>query len=148
VTGRPLLSAAISGPSAWIVHQLLAAPLKHRIEQLQRDPHMPRRVVDDLESAAAAIREAARQYKELVESSRSEVADSVEQPRGASGAGLGNPLSRWVDVGEVAAVLNFSPRWVTALCQQGRLAATKRGRSWAIDWDSVVDFQRRGVDAA
>ena len=55
------------------------------------------------------------------------------QPRGGSGAGLGNLPNRWVDVGEVAAVLNCSARWVMALCQQGRLAATKRGRSWAID---------------
>jgi excisionase family DNA binding protein len=148
VTGRPLLSAAISGPSAWIVHQLLAAPLKHRIEQLQRDPHVPRRVVDDLQGTAAAIQEAARQYKELVESSRSEVADSVEQPRGGSGGALENPLNGWVDVGEVAAVLNCSARWVTALCQQGRLAATKRGRSWRIDASSVEDFMLRGADAA
>ena len=45
-------------------------------------------------------------------------------------------------------MLNCGPRWVTALCQQGRLAATKRGRSWLIDPSSVEDFQLRGVNAA
>ena len=63
-------------------------------------------------------------------------------------AGLENPLSRWVGVSEVAVMLNCGPRWVTALCQQGRLAATKRGRSWFIDPTSVEDFKRRGVEAA
>jgi excisionase family DNA binding protein len=148
VTGRPLLSAAISGPSAWIVHQLLAAPLKHRIEQLQRDPHVPRRVVDDLQGTAAAIQEAARQYRELVDRSRSVVADSVEVPRGGSGACLGSLPNGWVDTSLVAAELGCSERWVTQLCLTGRLAATKRGRSWLIDRDSVEDYILRGADAA
>jgi excisionase family DNA binding protein len=95
---------------------------------------------------AAAIEEAARQYRVLVESSRSEVTESVEVPRGGCGAGLGNPPQ--VGVAEVAVMLNCGPRWVTALCQQGRLAATKRGRSWLIDPSSVEDFQLRGANAA
>ena len=144
----PLLSAPVSGSSAWIIYQVLHEPLKTRIRQLQVDPHVPGDVVRDLRVTAAAIQEAARQYKELVESSRSEVADSVEQAQGGSGGGLGNPLSRWVDVGEVAAMLNCSPRWVTGLCQQGRLAATKHGRCWLIDRDSVDDYMLRGANAA
>jgi excisionase family DNA binding protein len=83
-----------------------------------------------------------------VESSRSEVAESVERLRGGSDAGLENPLNRWVEVSEVAVMLNCGPRWVTALCQQGRLAATKHGREWRIDAASVDDYRRRGVEAA
>ena len=109
---------------------------------------MPGDVVRDLRVTAAAIREAARQYRELVDRSRSVVAASVEVAGGGSDAGLEHPLSRWVDVGEVAAMLNCSPRWVTALCQQGRLAATKRGRSWLIDPESVEDYILRGANAA
>jgi excisionase family DNA binding protein len=140
---RPLLSASVSGSSAWIIYQVLHEPLRVRIRQLECDPAVSGEVVRHLRVTAAAIGEAARQYRELVDRSRSEVADSVERLRGGPDAGLGNPLHRWVEVSEVAALLNCSPRWVTALCQQGRLAATKHGREWRIDAGSVEDFKRR-----
>jgi excisionase family DNA binding protein len=136
---RPLLAASVSGSSAWIIHQVLHEPLRVRIEQLQRDPRVPGDVVRDLRGTAAGIQEAARQYRELV----TEAADSVEQLRGGCGAGLENPSQRWVDTGEAAANLNCSPRWITALIQQGRLVAAKRGRSWRVDVDSIDDYQRR-----
>lgn len=139
----PLLGAFISGSSAWIIWQILHVPLQQRVRQLECDPHVPGDVVRNLRVTAADLEEAARQYRELVDRSRSEVADSVERLRGGPDAGLENPLHRWVEVSEVAALLNCSPRWVTALCQQGRLAATKHGREWRIDAGSVKDFKRR-----
>jgi excisionase family DNA binding protein len=147
-SNRPLLSASVSGSSAWIIAMLLRESLPARIGQLERDPHVPGDVVRDLRATAAGIQEAARQYRELVESSRSEVADSAEVDSGDVGAGLGNPSQRWVDTSEVAASLNCSKRWVTQLIQQGRLVAAKRGRSWRIDVDSVEDYRRRGAVAA
>jgi hypothetical protein len=148
VTGRPLLSASVSGAAAWVLWQVSRDALAVRIGQLARDPRVDSRVVRDLRVMAAAIGEAARQYRELVESSRSEVADSVEVPRGGSGAGLENLPNRWGDTSLVAAELGCSERWVTQLCLTGRLAATKRGRSWLIDLSSVEDFKLRGANAA
>ena len=49
---------------------------------MQADPHVPAAVMRDLRVTAAAIEEAARQYRVLVESSRAEVADSA-------GSGIG-----------------------------------------------------------
>jgi excisionase family DNA binding protein len=136
----PLLGASISGSSAWVIYQLLREPLKIRVRQLQCDPNVHADVVRDLVATAAAIREAARQYRELV-------TDSVEAPASLSSADLGNPPGRW-GVAETAARLNCSPRWVTALISQGRLAAVKAGREWRVDVDSIVDYQRRGVSSA
>jgi excisionase family DNA binding protein len=96
-----------------------------------------RNTIEDLELAALQFRD-----WEMARRSVSEFADSAEVPGGGVSADLGNP-PRWVDVGEVAAALNCSTRWVTALCQQGRLAATKHGREWRIDAGSVEDFKRR-----
>jgi hypothetical protein len=147
VAGRPL-GASVRGTSAWIVWQLLRDPLRSRIRQLELDPYVHRDVVRDLRVTAADLEEAARQYRELVDRSRSVVADSVEVPRRGSDAGLGNLPNRWVDTSLVAAELGCSERWVTQLCLTGRLAATKRGRSWLIDGDSVEDFMLRGANAA
>ena len=148
MTGRPLLAASVSGAPAWILWQVSRDAWQVRIGQLERDPYVNPQVVSNLRATAAGLEEAARQYREVVDCSRSEVADAVEAPRSRSDAGLGSLPNRWVDVCEVAAVLNCSARWVTALCQQGRLAATKRGRSWLIDRDSVEDYKQRGADAA
>jgi hypothetical protein len=144
---RPLLGASISGSSAWVIAMLLRESLPARIGQLERDPHVPGDVVRDLRATAAGIQEAARQYRELVESSRSEVADSAEVDSGGVGAGLENPSQRWVDTCSAGTILNCSTRWITALIQQGRLVAAKQGRSWLVDVDSIVDYQRRGVAA-
>jgi len=148
VTGRPLLAASVSGAPAWILWQVSRDALQLRIRQLERDLYVNPQVVRDLRLMVAGLEEAARQYRALVDRSRSEVADSVEVPRGGSGAGLGSLPNRWVDTSLVAAELGCSERWVTQLCLTGRLAATKRGRSWLIDRDSVEDFMLRGADAA
>ena len=115
--------------------------------QLEVDPHVPGHVVRHLRGTAAELEEAARQYRELVDRSRSEVADSVERLQGGVDTKSENP-PRWVDTSMVAASLDCSERWVTQLCLTGRLAAVKRGRSWLIDVDSVEDYRRRGFDAA
>jgi excisionase family DNA binding protein len=143
---RPLLSASVSGSSAWIIYQVLHAPLRVRIRQLECDPHISGGVVRDLRVTAAAIQEAARQYRELVDGSRSVPADSAERSLSASDADLGNPPQ--VGVAEVAVMLNCGPRWVTTLCRMGQLAATKQGREWRIDVSSVEDYKARGVEAA
>jgi Helix-turn-helix domain len=143
---RPLLSASVSGSSAWIIYQVLHAPLRVRIRQLECDPHISGGVVRDLRVTAAAIQEAARQYRELVDGSRSVPADSAERSLSASDADLGNPPQ--VGVAEVAVMLNCGPRWVTTLCRMDQLAATKQGREWRIDVSSVEDYKARGVEAA
>ena len=89
VTGRPLLAASVSGAPAWILWQVSRDALQLRIRQLERDPYVNPQVVRDLRATAAGLEEAARQYRELVDRSRSEVADSVEVPQGGPGAGLG-----------------------------------------------------------
>ena len=96
MTGRPLLGVSVSGAPAWILWQVARDALEVRIGQLERDPYVNRQVVRDLRLMAAGLEEAARQYRELVDRSRSEVADSVEQLRGESDAGLGNLPNRWV----------------------------------------------------
>lgn len=138
-----LLAVPVRGAAAWVLWQVSRDALQARIRQLSLDPNVHADVVRELRSVALDLEEAARQYRELVDRSRSEVADSVERLRGGPDAGLENPLHRWVEVSEVAALLDCSPRWVTALCQQGRLAATKHGREWRIDAGSVKDFKRR-----
>jgi excisionase family DNA binding protein len=148
VTGRPLLAASVSGAPAWILWQVSREALQLRIRQFERDPYVNPQVVRDLRATAAGLEEAARQYRELVDRSRSVVADSVEVPRGGSDAGLGNLPNRWVDVGEAAMILGCSKRWVTALIQQGRVVAAKHGREWRIDPSSVEDFKLRGANAA
>jgi hypothetical protein len=147
VSRPPLLGAFVSGSSAWIIWQVLHEPLRARIRQLEVDPHVPGHVVRHLRGTAAELEEAARQYRELVDRSRSEVADSVERLQGGFDTKSENP-PRWVDTSMVAASLDCSERWVTQLCLTGRLAAVKRGRSWLIDVDSVEDYRRRGFDAA
>ena len=101
----------------WQVY-ILSVWLQLRIRQLERDPYVNPQMVRDLRATAEGLEEAARQFREWesVRRSVSVVANSVEVPRGGSDAGLGNPPNRRVDVGEVAAVLNCSARWVTALC--------------------------------
>jgi excisionase family DNA binding protein len=141
---RPFLGASVQGSSAWIVHQLLNAPLQQRIRQLECDPHVPGEVVRHLRMTAAAIGEAARQYREAVTSAVS-VADSVEVNSGGTDAGLGQLPNRW-GVAETAASLGCSRRWVRALVSQGRLVAVKAGREWRVDVDSIEDY-RRGVAA-
>jgi excisionase family DNA binding protein len=85
-------------------------------------------------------------YRESVDRSRAEVADSVEVPRGGVDAVLDRPTG--MDTGSVARELNCSRRWVTTLCRTGQLAGTRVGREWRIDLDSVEDFKQRGVEAA
>jgi excisionase family DNA binding protein len=148
VTGsrQPLLGASVSGSSAWIIAMLLREVLPARIRQLEVDPHISGGVVRDLRGTAAAIQEAARQYRELVDGSPSVPADSAERSLSASDADLRNPPQ--VGVAEVAVMLNCGPRWVTTLCRMGQLAATKQGREWRIDVSSVEDYKAQGVKAA
>jgi excisionase family DNA binding protein len=141
---RPL-GAYVRGSSAWIVWQTARDSLSSRLRQLESDPHVHRDVVRHLRGTLADLELAAIAYRDW-ERARS-VADSVEVTRGGSSAGLEN-LPGWGDTSEVAASLGCSKRWVTALIQQGKLAATKRGRAWFIDLDSVEDFKRRGAVAA
>ena len=140
---RPLLGASVSGSSAWIICQVLHEPLRVRIRQLECDPAVSGDVVRHLRVTAAAIGEAARQYRDLV----AEVTDSADVSAASSSADLGNLPNGW-GVAEVAASLNCSERWVRALIAQGRLVAAKRGRSWLVDVDSVEDYKRRDVNAA
>jgi hypothetical protein len=130
------LGVHLRGPSVWIVWQLLQEPIRDRIRQLERDVGVHRDVVRQLRGTATDLEMGAREYREWTCSD----ADSVEVPESVS--------EEWLGVGLVAADLNCSARWVTALCQQGRLAALKRGRSWFIDPSSVEDFKQRGVRAA
>jgi excisionase family DNA binding protein len=143
VSRPPLLGAFVSGSSAWIIYQLLHESLPRRVRQLECDPNVSGEVVRHLRGTAAAIEEAARQYRQLV----SEVSDSTEVRSGGSGSQSDSPL-RWGTAGLVAETLGCSPRWVTQLIAMGRVSATKRGRSWLVDLDSVEDFKRRGLNAA
>jgi excisionase family DNA binding protein len=147
VTGssRPPLGANVRGPSAWIVWQTARDSLLSRLRQLEVNPNVDRSIVrgfrntiDDLELAAHGYRD-----WELVRNA----ADSVEVDSAGADGDSGCPPQRW-GVGKTAASLNCSPRWVTALIAQGRLAAVKHGREWRVDVDSVEDFKRRGADAA
>jgi excisionase family DNA binding protein len=148
VSRSPLLAAPVSGSSAWIVWQLLDAPLQQRIRQLEVDPHVPGEVVRHLRGTAAGIEEAARQYREWSTGSATSATEATEVSHRGGGAGSGlRPAG--MDVGSVAAGLGCSPRWVTQLIAMGRLAATKHGRSWRIDPDSVRDYLQGGaVNAA
>jgi excisionase family DNA binding protein len=140
---RPLLGASVSGSSAWIIAMLLRDVLPRRVRQLECDPAVSGDVVRHLRGTAAAIEEAARLYRERV----AEVTASVEVESAGGDAGLGNLPIGW-GVAEVAASLGCSERWVTQLIAMGRLAATKRGREWRIDVNSVEDYRRRGVSSA
>jgi excisionase family DNA binding protein len=150
VVSRLPLGVHLRGAALWVVWQTARDSLRSRLRQLEMDPYVHRDVVGQLGGVLAELELGAPQFRDWESARRSvsEVADSVEVPRGGSDAGLRNPPNRWVDVGEVAAVLNCSARWVTALCQQGRLAAVKVGRSWSIDPESVRDFKQRGANAA
>jgi hypothetical protein len=102
------------------------------------DPGGFRNTIEDLELAADEFRawDAVRNAADSAEASESGLASDLDCP------------SRWVDAGSVAASLGCTVRWVTQLCLTGRLAATKRGRSWLIDPSSVEDFHLRGANAA
>jgi hypothetical protein len=141
-----LLAVPVRGPAAWVLWHVSRDALRVRIGQFERDPNVPRSVVAELRALAADLEEAARQYRELVDRSRGEVADSVEVPAASVPAGLEGPLG-W-DTGLVAAELNCSRRWDSTLCVMGRLAATRVGREWRIDPSSVEDFKLRGVSSA
>ena len=82
VTG-PLLAASVSGAPAWIIWQVSREALAHRIRQLGVTLMCIGMWFADF-GVRLLIREAARQYRELVDGSRSEAADSVE----CRGAGL------------------------------------------------------------
>jgi excisionase family DNA binding protein len=139
VSRPPFLGAFVSGSSAWVIHQILHQPLAMRIRQLSVDPHVPAEVVRDLRMTAAAIGEAARQYRVAVTS----VADSAEVSGGGVGGDSVHPPLGGVDTCEAAVLLNCSERWIRALIAQGRLAAAKQGRSWFVDLDSIEDYRRR-----
>jgi excisionase family DNA binding protein len=135
---RPPLGVHLRGPAVWIVWQLLRESFPARIRQLELDPGVHRDVLRQLRGALDDLELGARAYREWEAArSLSEVADSIERLRGGSDAGLENPSQRWVDTSEAATILDCSPRWITALIQQGRLVAAKRGRSWRVDLDSV-----------
>lgn len=53
----PLLGASISGSSAWIIWQILHAPLQQRVRQLECDPHVSGDVVRNLRVTAADLEE-------------------------------------------------------------------------------------------
>jgi hypothetical protein len=142
--GLPL-GAHVRGPSAWIVWQLLRAPLETRIAQLQRDPNVDPQVVRGLKQTASDLQSAAGQYREWAAARNA--ADSAEVPNASVDAGLKGPLG-WGTASMVAASLGCSTRWITQLCRMGQLAAVKVGRSWSIDPDSVQDFKQRGANAA
>jgi excisionase family DNA binding protein len=143
---RPPLGVHLRGPSVWIVWQTARDSLLARIGQLERDPGVHRDVVRQLRGTAADLEMAALEYRDWEQSHSA--ADSAEVESVGSGAGLENLPNRWGDTGLVAAELGCSERWVRALCSSGRLAATRRGREWRIDLDSVMNFKRRGVNAA
>ena len=126
MTSRPLLAASVSGTPAWILWQVSRDALQLRIRQLERDPYVNPQVVRDLRLMVAGLEEAARQYRELVDRSRSEVTDSVEVRSGDVPAGLEGPF-RWGTIGLVADELGCSRRWVP-LIAMGRLSATRVGR--------------------
>jgi hypothetical protein len=67
-----------------------------RIRQLQADPYVNPQVVRELRALAADLEEAARQYRELVDRSRSEVTDSAEVAGGGVHAGLEGPEPSWL----------------------------------------------------
>jgi hypothetical protein len=146
VTGSQMpLGASVRGPSAWILWQTARDSLQSRLRQLELDPHVHRDVVRHLRGTLADLELAAWQYRDW-ESARS-AADSAEPSWDVLDAGLDRPPG-WMDTGLAAASLGCSERWVTTLCLTGRLAATKRGRAWTIDPESVEDYRLRGVDAA
>jgi hypothetical protein len=85
VTPGRLLAVPVRGPAAWVLWQVSRDALRVRIGQLERDPHVHPSVVVELRAVAADLEEAARQYRELVDRSRSVVADSAEAPAGGGG---------------------------------------------------------------
>jgi hypothetical protein len=143
--GRPPLGANVRGPAAWILWQTTRDSLRSRLSQLQVDPGVDRGVVRGFRNTIEDLELAAHEYRDW-EMARN-ATESTEVPQGGPAAGLDCP-SRWVDAGSVAASLGCTVRWVTQLCLTGRLAATKRGRSWLMDPSSVEDFQLRGANAA
>jgi hypothetical protein len=149
MSNRLPLGACVRGPSAWILWQTARDSLRSRLRQLQLDAGVDPAIVRGFHNTIEDLELAALQFRdwEMARRSVSEFADSAEVPGGGDSAGLESP-PRWVDAGLVAASLGCSVRWVTQLCLTGRLAATKRGRSWLIDPSSVEDFQLRGANAA
>jgi hypothetical protein len=144
MTSRPPLGAHVRGANAWILWQAARDVLLSRLGQLERDPAVHAGVVrgfratlDDLELAAVEFRDWER--------SRRSAADSAEVTGRAFGAESDSPPTG-LDAGTVAEVLGCTERWVTQLCLTGRLAATKRGRMWSIDPESVEDF-KKGIAA-
>jgi Helix-turn-helix domain len=138
VTGSQMpLGASVRGPSAWILWQTARDSLQSRLRQLELDPHAHRDVVCHLRGTLADLELAAWQYRDW--ESAPSAADSAEPSWDVLDAGY---------TGLAAASLGCSERWVTTLCLTGRLAATKRGRAWTIDPESVEDYRLRGVDAA
>ena len=48
----------------------------------------------------------------------------------------------FMTVEEVAAVLRIKPRTVQAICNSGKIGATKTGRRWLIPKESLDDYLR------
>jgi uncharacterized protein YegP (UPF0339 family) len=111
VGGLPL-GAHVRGSSAWIVWQLLRAPLETRIAQLQRDPNVDPQVVRGLKQTASDLQSAAGQYRDWAAGRNA--AGSAEVPTASVDAGLKGPLG-WGTASMVAASLGCSTRWITQL---------------------------------
>src|SRR5215218_3345172 len=99
--GLPL-GAHVRGSSAWIIWQLLRAPLETRIAQLQRDPNVDPQVVRGLKQTASDLQSAAGQYREWAAAR-----NAAEVPNASVDAGLKGPLG-WGTASMVAASLGCS----------------------------------------
>ena len=70
------------------------------------------------------------------------VSHSGDSVSSASGPGV----SRFLTAGEVADILRVKPQQVLEMCREGRLRATKPGKTWLITAEDVEAYIAAGYN--
>lgn len=138
---RPYLPAVVSPLAALVLSGDLASVIEPYLRSMELSPiERNREAARQIRQAQASMRESARQLRQ-----RGEVgsAGGTAEPAPVVEVAESGVSSSWdhLTVVQVAGRLQVSSEYVRRLCRTGGLSATRSGRDWAIDAESVAAYE-------
>lgn len=138
---RPLLPAPVGPLACSVIVSRFGAEIEETARKFE-ETGSPQGVdaARQLRDALAAMGESAR-LRNLAQAGAGSASGTSEPVGVTHGATSGSSPWTLLTVSQVAEQLRVSRRYVTSLCVDGRLSATKPGRAWLIEAVSVADYQ-------
>jgi excisionase family DNA binding protein len=140
---RPYLPAVVGPLAALVIERELGEQLMEHARRLALNPsERNQRAAEQIQAAVASMRESARQLTSRDESASTGSAGGTAEPVGAApDAGSSHLLGSGLTVRAVAERCRVSERYIRKLIADEVLSATKPGREWVIDPESVAEYE-------